>query len=99
MDVRDAGDGADPGHRARAANRPADVAKDAEEHREHEDEPELGLEHAAVPARDPDDAVVVQRARDEHREYNAHDPAEVRQALCEETVSGRCDDRRPTYNL
>lgn len=58
-DVRDACDGADPGHVVHAPDRPADVTKDPKEHTEHEDEPELGLVNTPVPLGYPDDTPVV----------------------------------------
>lgn len=63
---------------------PSDVAEHAEEHAEHEDEPELGFVYTAVPFGDPDDTPIVERAGDGHGEHDADDPAEVSQALVED---------------
>ena len=60
---------------------PPDVAEHAEEHAQHEDEPELGLVYPAVSLGHPHDSPVVQRARDGHGEHDPNQPAEVGQAL------------------
>ena len=81
MDVRVARDGADPRHVVVVPDGPAEIAKDAGEHPQHQDEPELGLVDPAIAPGQPDDAPVVERAADERREDDSDYPAQVCQAL------------------
>lgn len=80
-DVRDARDCADPRHVVRVPDGPADEAKHAEEHAEHEGEAVLGFVDAAVALRQPDDPTVDERADDDHREDDTDNAAEVCEAL------------------
>ena len=78
MDVRDACDGSYPGHTVVVSDSPAHIPKHAEEHAEHEDESILRLIDTAVALRHPDDAPVVERSSDEHREDDPDNAAQVR---------------------
>ena len=74
-DVRDACNGSYPRHAVVVSNSPAHITKHAEEHAEHKDESILGLIDTAVALRHPDDAPVVERSGDEHREDDPDDAA------------------------
>ena len=68
---------------------PANIAEHTDEHAEDcEDEPELGLVHAAVVLSHPDDAPVVEGAGKNHREGDPNEARQVCEALVVNSVSG-----------
>ena len=68
---------------------PANIAEHTDEHAEDcEDEPELGLVHAAVVLSHPDDAPVVEGAGKNHREGDPNEARQVCEALVVHVGSG-----------